>query len=125
MPPPPGLFDGTPLQRPVTCERCGKAKADCRCAKDNSGQTIDPRSQSPRVRREKRRGKWSTVIAEHGLCNDDAKALLKDLRTALGTGGGLGDTHPNGVEIILQGDHRDTVLARLIQLGYKAKPAGG
>jgi len=113
-----GLFDGTALERPVTCERCGKASNDCGCP------AVDPKATSPRVRREKRRGKWNTVVGELGLSKDDAKALLKDLRTAMGTGGGLGDA-PDGVEIVLQGDHRDAVVERLRAQGYKAKAAGG
>lgn len=110
-----GLFDGTPLERPVTCARCGLAAAACACP------AVDPAGVSPRVRREKRRGKWCTVVAELALDNDQAKALLKELRTALGTGGGMGEAH----EIVLQGDHRDAVVRRLKDKGYKAKAAGG
>ena len=100
-----GLFDGTPLERPVTPE---------------------PKSApSPRVRREKRRGKWCTVVAELGLPKADAKALLKVLRTGLGTGGGLGEARDGAVELVLQGDHRDAVVQRLVDMGYKAKAAGG
>ena len=100
-----GLFDGTPLEQPVTPE---------------------PKpAPSPRVRREKRRGKWCTVVAELGLPKDDAQALLKQLRTGLGTGGGLGDAKDGAVELVLQGDHRDAVVRRLVDMGYKAKAAGG
>jgi translation initiation factor 1 len=114
----PGLFDGTPLERPVTCPRCGRDTGACACP------AVDPAALAPRVRREKRRGKWNTIVGELGLPRDDAKALLKDLRTAMGTGGGLGDT-PQGVEVVLQGDHRDAVVERLKAQGYKAKAAGG
>ena len=114
-----GLFDGTALERPVTCERCGKALGECACP------AVDPRATSPRVRREKRRGKWNTIVGELGLSKDDAKALLKDLRTAMGTGGGLGEDKNKAVEIVLQGDHRDAVVERLRAQGYKAKAAGG
>lgn len=117
----PGLFDGTSLERPVTCDRCGREVHACDCppvAARPEGKP--PGEQSPRVRREKRRGKWNTVIAgiEGGAA--DQKALLKTLRTTLGAGGGLS----NG-ELVLQGDHRDAIVARLIELGYRAKPAGG
>lgn len=125
MTPPPGLFDGTPLEQPVTCPRCGAAVAACLCAKGADGRAIDPAALAPRVRREKRRGKWCTVVAELGLERADAKALLKDLRTALGTGGGLGDEKASGVELVLQGDHRDAVVERLVEMGYKAKASGG
>ncbi|MEO1007253.1 MAG: hypothetical protein AAFX79_01670 [Planctomycetota bacterium] len=73
------------------------------------------------MRREKRRGKWATIVADHGLREADSKALLKELRTRLGTGGGLGDDG----ELVLQGDHRDAVVARLVEMGYRAKAAGG
>lgn len=114
-----GLFDGTALERPVTCARCGEAVDACACPK------VDPKATSPRVRRENRRGKWNTIVGELGLSKDDAKALLKDLRTATGTGGGLGEDKNKAVEIVLQGDHRDAVVERLRTRGYKAKAAGG
>ena len=122
---PPGLFDGTPLERPITCPRCGKTVSQCACPKKPDGRAINPATLAPRVRREKRRGKWCTVVAELGLQKDDAKALLKQLRTALGTGGGLGEERDGGVELVLQGDHRDAIVARLSEMGYKAKAAGG
>lgn len=116
----PGLFDGTPLERPVTCERCGKPLADCACPRNTAGDVCRPGDQSPRVRREKRRGKWTTVVAELDPGATDLKALLKQLRTSFGTGGGMTDG-----ELILQGDHRDAVVQQLCKMGYKAKAAGG
>ena len=109
----------------MTCPRCGKAVAECVCAKGVDGRAVDPASLAPRVRREKRRGTWCTVVAELGLQKADAKALLKELRTALGTGGGLGEEKSSGVEMVLQGDHRDAVVERLVEMGYKARAAGG
>lgn len=72
------------------------------------------------MRREKRRGKWTTVVAQLDPAATDLKGLLKELRTSLGTGGGITDG-----ELILQGDHRDAVVERLVSLGYKAKASGG
>ncbi|HED53581.1 MAG TPA: translation initiation factor [Phycisphaerales bacterium] len=115
-----GLFAGTSLERPVTCERCGKVLDECACPRSASGAVCGPKDQSPRVRREKRRGKWCTVVAGLDADATDLKALLKALRTGLGTGGGITDG-----ELILQGDHRDAVVARLCEMGYRAKPAGG
>lgn len=123
-----GLFDGTPLERPVTCERCGRGLDDCACPKDGDGKPTPPSDQHPRVRREKRRGSWSTVITGLDPHATDHKALLKQLRTALGTGGGVTTAAgPNGPEpaLVLQGDHKDAVVERLTALGYRAKPAGG
>lgn len=132
-----GLFAGTSLEQPVTCEHCGQA--DCVCPKDAAGRPCLPKHQHPRVRREKRRGKWNTIIADARAApassspvssagatanHGDLRPLLKALRTKLGAGGGVSDS-PAGPEIVIQGDHRDAVVAHLITLGYKAKPAGG
>jgi translation initiation factor 1 len=57
-----------------------------------------------------------------GLDDDPAaqKALLSALRTKLGCGGGLSDA-----DVVLQGDCRDALIAKLTELGYKAKASGG
>lgn len=115
-----GLFDGTSLERPVTCERCAKSLDDCACPRDAGGDVCTPKDQSPRVRREKRRGKWTTVVTELDPVATDLKALLKELRTGLGTGGGITEG-----ELIIQGDHRDAVVEKLNAMGYKAKASGG
>lgn len=116
----PGLFDGTSLERPVTCEHCAKPLDQCSCPRNAAGHASPPETQHPRVRREKRRGKWCTIIAGLELAPDEMKALARQLRTALGTGGGITDG-----EIIVQGDHRDAIVSELLARGYKAKPAGG
>ena len=126
-----GLFAGTSLEQPVTCEHCGQPDG-CACPRNAAGEPCPPKLQSPRVRREKRRGKWNTIIARIDASPEpkstDLKPLLKQLRTTLGTGGGLSAStskeHP-GTEIVLQGDHREAVVAHLVGLGYRAKPAGG
>lgn len=116
-----GLFDGTPLERPVLCDRCGREVKACKCpAVVPERAATPPAEQSPRVRRERRRGKWTTAVA--GLADEptELKALLKQLQAAASCGGGLSDG-----ELVLQGDHRDAVVARLIELGYRAKASGG
>jgi len=119
-----GLFSGTPLEQPVTCEHCGNEITACTCPRDPAGNLLLPTAQHPRVRRERRRGKWCTIVTglapvvENGT--HDHKALLRTLRTSLGTGGGL-----DGEDLIIQGDHRDAIVARLRQMGYNAKAAGG
>jgi len=59
----PGLFAGTPLERPVTCEVCEQPLAQCACPRDESGAVLLPKDQPAHVGREKRRkGKTVTVI---------------------------------------------------------------
>ncbi len=72
------------------------------------------------IERKGRKGKAVTVL--RGVPGDAAaqKALLKQLKSKLGTGGALKD----GV-IEIQGDHRDRIVDILTALGYKAKKAGG
>ena len=116
----PGLFDGTPLQRPVTCARCEKPLADCRCPRDAAGAITLPKDQPARVSRERRRGKPTTVVSGLDAKASDVPALLKRFQAALGVGGTVRD---DGFE--LQGDHRDKLVAELKALGYPAKPSGG
>ena len=119
-----GLFDGTPLQRPVTCARCEKSIAECACPRDATGAILLPKDQPARVRREKRRGGQVTVIAGLDPAATDMKAMLRAMRSALGAGGSIGED-AKGVTIELQGDHRDRVLAVLREMGYPAKASGG
>lgn len=117
----PGLFDGTPLERPVTCERCGKTIDRCACPRDASGGVCPPSLQPARVRREKRRGKFVTVVAGLDPVATDLVALAAELRKRFSTGG----TVTKDAEIELQGDHRERLVALLKERGYPAKPAGG
>jgi translation initiation factor 1 len=115
-----GLFDGTPLERPVTCERCGSPRAACACPRNGAGEITLPASQAARVRREKRGGKVVTVVTGLDPVATDLATLLKQLRVALGAGGTVKD----GV-LELQGDQRAALVERLRALGYPAEPAGG
>jgi translation initiation factor 1 len=72
------------------------------------------------VRREKRRGKMVTVVAGLDAKAADLPGLLKELRAKFGTGGTIAEG-----ELELQGDHRDKVVALLVERGFKAKAAGG
>lgn len=120
-----GLFAGTPLERPVTCEHCGRPHTECACPRGGDGKVKLPRDQHPRVRREKRRGNWNTIVAGLDPAATDLKALLKSLKSKLGTGGGLSEDRAGAVEVMLQGDHREAVVDWLRAAGYQAKASGG
>jgi len=116
-----GLFDGTPLERPVTCAVCEKPLAECTCPRSAAGDVVLPRHQPARVGREKRRhGKTVTVISGLDPDASDLPALLGRLKSACATGGTVAD---GCVEI--QGDHRERVLKILREMGYPAKSTGG
>jgi translation initiation factor 1 len=72
------------------------------------------------IERKGRGGKTVSVVA--GVMSHEAgkQALLKLLKTKLGTGGTLKDD-----TIEIQGDHRDQIVEILNGLGYKAKKSGG
>jgi translation initiation factor 1 len=67
-----------------------------------------------------RGGKTATVIT--GVPGGDAEVerLAVDLRRFAGAGGGV---RQGAIEI--QGDHRERVQQKLVQLGYRVKLAGG
>jgi translation initiation factor 1 len=117
----PGLFDGTPLERPVTCDQCGEALGVCACPRDAEGRVVHPKDQPIRVRRERRGGgKVVTIISGLTLQTADMAAMLKGFKTNFGTGGTLSDGR-----LELQGDHRDKLVEMLRQRGYPAKASGG
>ncbi|MBC7833550.1 MAG: translation initiation factor [Phycisphaerales bacterium] len=115
-----GLFAGTPLERPVTCPRCGAPLDRCACPRTQAGDILLPKDQPARVRLERRRGKVVTVISGLDPAASDLPGLLKSLRSKFGAGGTVSEL---GLE--LQGDHQAKAVHVLQSLGYPAKPAGG
>jgi translation initiation factor 1 len=84
-------------------------------------ETLAPNEQDLRVWLEKnhRGGKLACVIKGFVGKKDDLEQLAKTIKTKCGTGGSVKDN-----EIIIQGDHRDKIVALLLQMKYKAKKAG-
>lgn len=89
---------------------------------------LDPKDQQLRVRREQRRGKFTTVIAGFAARSsggDELPALLKQLKSKFATGGTIDTADAGAPTLELQGDHRDKVVEFFKGLGYPAKAAGG
>lgn len=103
------------------CPNCGKPVDTCACKKKSS----TPAAKGDgvvRVALEKKSRGGKTVSVITGLVmNEEAlKTLATDLKRRCGTGG----TVKEGT-IEIQGDHRDTLVAALLEKGIKAKKAGG
>jgi translation initiation factor 1 len=73
-----------------------------------------------RLERKGRGGKSVTLIEGLQISAKDREALLRQLKARLGTGGSL----KNDV-LEIQGDHRETIIVLLHEMGYKSKRAGG
>ena len=84
--------------------------------------TLSPSQQLVYVSldRKKRKGKDVTLIEGFVGNEEDLKDLAKRLKTACGVGG----TAKDG-EILIQGDHRDKVIALLEKEGFRYKRKGG
>ena len=116
-----GLFDGSPLERPVSCEVCNRPLTECACPRSESGEVLLPKDQPARVGREKRRkGKTVTVITGIDHIASDLDAILAKLKSVCAAGGTI-----NEGRIEVQGDHREKALLILLDLGYPAKLSGG
>ena len=70
------------------------------------------------IDRRNRGGKQVTLVSGFVGRADDLKELGRTLKTRLGVGGSAKDG-----EILIQGDHRDRVVALLTEMGYSAKRA--
>lgn len=83
--------------------------------------TLPANQQDLRIHLVRHKGnKMTTTIREFVGSDDDLQALGKMLKQAVGSGG----TAKNG-EILIQGDKRKEVGAKLEKEGYRFKFAGG
>ena len=108
------------------CPKCDKPHSQCTCSKNPLPPPKSPaRLQGDgivRVGRETkgRRGKGVTTITGLPLDQDALLELAAKLKNRCGTGGTVKEDR-----IEIQGDHRETAIAELERLGYKAKRTGG
>lgn len=84
-------------------------------------ETLDNDKQNLKIWLDRKGGgKVVSRIAGFIGTEDDLNILKKKIQNLCGSGGSAKDA-----EIMIQGDHRDKILAFLIKEGYKAKKAGG
>jgi len=102
------------------CSSCAKPIEACACRKKQAPPV--PADGGIRIRCEVkgRGGKTVTVATGFQLDDDGLKKLAAELKRRCGTGGSVKDG-----EILIQGDHRETVRAELKQKGFVAKLGGG
>ena len=101
------------------CPNCRRAVRECVCPKGAPGAA---KSTAVRVGRETkgRAGRGVTTVTGLPL----AQAELTDLAAKLKKRCGSGGTVREGI-IEIQGEHRDTIVAELLKLGWQAKKSGG
>jgi translation initiation factor 1 len=102
------------------CPACRNPVARCACRAAASQPR--PSDGVVRVWRETkgRGGKAVTVVRGLALEPAALDELARQLRAACGSGGTVKDG-----EVLVQGDHRDKILALLAARGHKARAAGG
>ena len=105
------------------CALCRKPVLKCTCKKKKSRSRTNIKIDGIiRIQREVkgRKGKTVTTVSGFQLDDNELKLLAAQLKRKCGTGGSVKD----GI-IIIQGDHRDSMLSELKKQGYTAKLSGG
>jgi translation initiation factor 1 len=84
-------------------------------AEDKEPETVPPAQQKLRIRLDTKHRGGKTVTLITGFIGTDAdlQTLGRSLKAACGTGGSAKDG-----EIVIQGDHRETVMPWLLKNGY-------
>lgn len=102
------------------CPDCGSPHARCTCKSNASQAPLGDGKVRISCETKGRKGKGVTLISGLSLTQYELERLTQELKRKCGSGGTL----KNGI-IEIQGDHRDTLLAEIVQKGYQAKIAGG
>jgi translation initiation factor 1 len=117
------LVYSTDSGRVNTCPTCGQPYKQCRCDQSTTSQLVPKKSDGiVRIMRDHkhRGGKTVTVISGVPASIEAIATLAQQLKKLCGSGGTVKD----GV-IEIQGDHCEKVQAKLSEMGYKVKRAGG
>ena len=116
------LVYSTDNGRVSTCPSCGQPYKQCRCGQAATGAINKKSDGIVRIMRDRKQrgGKTVTVITGVPADDDGLITLAQQLKKLCGSGGTVKDGN-----IEIQGDHCDKVQAKLTELGYKVKRAGG
>ena len=108
--------------RVTHCPICGQPYKHCRCDQSTSQAPTKKSDGIVRIMRDRkhRGGKTVTVISGVPASSDALAELAQQLKKLCGSGGTIKDG-----TIEIQGDHCDKVQAKLTEMGYKVKRAGG
>jgi translation initiation factor 1 len=103
------------------CPNCRRPVRECVCPKSAPG-AASAKPGAVRVGREVkgRAGKGVTTVSGLPLLPEEIAAVATRLKKRCGSGGTV-----RGGIIEIQGDHRDTIVAELVQMGWAAKKSGG
>jgi translation initiation factor 1 len=101
------------------CPECDRPLPQCRCRSKPAAAIGDG---VVRIRRETkgRGGKTATVLSGFALDAAGLERLAAELKRRCAGGGSVKDG-----EIVIQGDHRETLRAELERRGFRAKLSGG
>ena len=104
------------------CPVCGQPYKHCRCDQSLAATPIRKSDGIVRVMRDRKGRGGKTVTVIDGIMGSEAEltTLAQQLKKLCGSGGTVKDGN-----IEIQGDHCDKVQAKLTELGYKVKRAGG
>ena len=104
------------------CPICGLPYKRCRCNEATQPTAQKKSDGIVRVMRDRKGRGGKTVTVINGVMGSEAElsTLAQQLKKLCGSGGTVKDGN-----IEIQGDHCDKVMARLSELGYKVKRAGG
>lgn len=108
--------------RVTTCPTCGLPYKHCRCGQPISTKAEKKSDGIVRVMRDRKQrgGKTVTVITGVPATSEALAMLAQQLKKLCGSGGTVKDG-----TIEIQGDHCDKVQAKLTEMGYRVKRAGG